>query len=262
MRRRRVWSFSTKSRTVTVSVLRNLAASELDYVRGLITAQYLARLTQLQPDLVSLARERGIARYHTLPIAFDHGKSWPKTTRLLDAKHVADFSHMGFFRRIREQVGPSAVISHDELNWRLVRPNQPTDIGPVHADKWFWDAGYGYGSMPVGFDRFKVWIAIYTEPGANGLLVKSHSHRREWKHHFEEKDGVRKPVFDENPDEIGMELLPIGAGGMVMFHDELLHGGVVNRGATCRVSVELTVLFDRADALSRAGAIKDELAVA
>ena len=53
----------------------------------------------------------------------------------------------------------------------------------------------------------------------------------EWRHHFEEKDGVRKPVFDEDPESLGMELLPIAAGGMVMFHDELLHGGVVNRGS-------------------------------
>jgi hypothetical protein len=239
--------------------LETLSAPELEFVRCRITAQYLDRLEQLQPNLVPLARERGIARYHTLPINFDHGKSWPKQTRLLDAKHVADFSRMGFFKRIQSQIGPSAVISHDELNWRLVRPNQPTDIGPLHADKWFWDAGYGYGSMPSGFDRFKIWIAIHTEPGANGLCVKPASHRQEWRHHFEEKDGVRKPVFDEDPDAIGTELLPLGAGQMVMFHDELLHGGVVNRGQTCRVSIELTVLFDRDDALTRAARLRDQL---
>jgi hypothetical protein len=242
--------------------LERLYPGELEYVRDLIAAQYLDRLVQLQPDLVPLARERGIAQYHTLPIAFDHAQSWPKATRLLDPKYVADFSRMGFFRRLRSQIGPSAVISHDELNWRLVRPNQPGDIGPLHADKWFWDAGYGYGSMPAGFDRFKIWIAVHTEPGANGLCVKSHSHRREWEHHFEEKDGVRKPVFDEDPASIGMELLPIAAGGMVMFHDEMLHGGVVNRGTTCRVSIELTVLFDRAEALARAGRMRRPLAVA
>jgi hypothetical protein len=242
--------------------LEGLRPDELDHIRMLITAQYLDRLGELQPDLVPLARGRGIANYHTLPIAFDHGKSWPKHTRLLDAKYVADFSRMSFFRRIRSQLGPGAVISHDELNWRLVRPNQPSDIGPLHADKWFWDAGYGYGSMPAGFDRFKIWIAVHTEPGANGLSVKSHSHRRDWKHHFEEKDGVRKPVFDEDPATVGMELLPIAAGGMVMFHDEMLHGGVVNRGKTCRVSIELTVLFDKADALARAARMRNNMIAA
>src|SRR5689334_11123921 len=119
--------------------LEQLAPAELEEIRGFITDQYLGRLDQLQPGLAPLARERGIAHYHTLPITFDHGKSWPKTSRLLDPKHVADFARMGFFRRIRRQLGPSAIISHDELNWRLVRPNQPADIGPIHADKWFWD---------------------------------------------------------------------------------------------------------------------------
>lgn len=238
--------------------LEQLTPGELGRIRELITAQYLDRLDRLQPGLASMARERGIAGYHTLPIAFDHATSWPKATRLLHPFHVMDFSNMGFFSRIRGQFGPSAIISHDELNWRIVRPNQPTDVGPVHADKWFWDAGYGYGSMKAGYDRFKIWMAVYTEPGANGLCVKPHSHRQQWNHHFEEKDGVRKPVFDEDPDAIGLDLLPLAPGSMVMFHDELLHGGVVNRGSSCRVSIELTVLFDRAEAERRAECLRRE----
>lgn len=231
-----------------------LTPAELEEVRWLITAQYLDRLRTLQPDLVPQAREAGIARYHTLPIRFEHASSWPKETRLLDPGHVADFSDMGFFRRIRQQFGPSAAISHDELNWRLVRPNQPGDIGPVHADKWFWDAGYGYGGMPPGYDRFKIWVAVHTEPGANGLCVKPESHRvGQWKHHFEVRDGIRKPVLDEDEASLNMQLLPLRAGQMVLFHDELLHGGVVNRGTTCRVSIELTVLFEKAEAARRMG---------
>lgn len=229
--------------------LDELTPEELEFVRGLITAQYLERLAALQPDLVPLARERGIAAYHTLPVTFDHARAWPKAARLLDRRYVADFTRMGFFCRIRQELGPSAVISHDELNWRLVRPGQPSDVGPLHADKWFWDGGYG--SMPPGYDRFKVWIAVHTEPGRNGLCLKPYSHRRQWQHHFVEVDGVRKPVFDEDPDAVGTELLPLAPGQMVMFHDELLHGGVVNRGVTCRVSIELTVLFDPAEAQSR-----------
>jgi hypothetical protein len=238
--------------------IEKLSPPELDRVRALIFAQYLERIAQLQPDLLPLAKERGVVGYHTLPITFDHGKSWPKSARLLDPKHVADFYAMGVFQRIREQISPTAVISNGELNWRLVRPNQPTDIGPVHADKWFWDAGYGEGLMPEGYDRFKIWIAVHTEAGANGLSVKPGSHKQDWKHHYEERDGTRKPVFDEDPATIGMELLPLGAGSLVMFNDRLLHGGVINRGTNCRVSIELTVLFDRADATRRAELLRRE----
>ncbi len=237
--------------------LEELLPSELEFIRSLITTQYLDRIATLQPALHAAAKARGIAHYHTLPISFDHATSWPKASRLLDPRHVADFAGMQFFQRIQFQFGPSAIISHDELNWRLVRPNQSGDIGPLHADKWFWDAGYGYGSMPAGFDRFKIWIAIHTEPGANGLCVKPLSHRMQWSHHFEEKDGVRKPVFDEDPDTIDSELLNLCPGTMVMFHDELLHGGVINRGTTCRVSIELTILFDRNETMLRASQIRE-----
>jgi hypothetical protein len=230
--------------------LDRLTAGELEFVRTRVTAQYLGRLAQLQPELVEPAAEAGIACYHTLPIRFDHTESWPKSSRLLHPKYLADFATMGFFRRIRRQLGPDAVISHDELNWRLVRPGRTDDVGPIHLDKWFWDAGYG--TMPAGHDRFKIWMAIYTEPGANGLSVMPGSHRRnDWRHHYEVRDGVRKPVLDEDPDSLDMELLPLKAGQMVMFHDELLHGGVVNRGATCRVSLELTVLFPRDEGFAR-----------
>lgn len=240
-----------------------LTPDELARVRRYITDQYLARLGKLQPDLVGPARDAGIAAYHTLPIRFDHGSSWPKETRLLDPRYVADFAGMGFFTRIREQIGPGAVISHDELNWRVVRPGHPGDVGPVHADKWFWDAGYGYGSMPAGYDRFKIWIGVFTEPGANGLMVKPGSHRvTTWKHHFEIKDGIKKPVLDEDEASLDMQLLPLKAGQMVLFHDELLHGGVVNRGSTCRVSIELTVLFDKAEGFRRLDRLRQKRAAA
>ena len=233
-------------------VLDTLSASELHHVRNLITEQYLLRIAEFQPDIVDRAREAGLPQYHFLPIQFDHAGKWTKELRLLNAQHISTFESMGFFQRIRRHLGPSAIISHDELNWRLVRPNRPEDVGPVHADKWFWDAGYGVGLMPEGFDRFKIWMAIHVEPGANGLCIKPGSHLiNTWKHHFEVRGGIRKPVLDEDERDLMMELLPLHPGQMVMFHDELLHGGVVNRGKTCRVSLELTVLYDKAEAEAR-----------
>jgi hypothetical protein len=218
-----------------------LTAEELASVRWMITQHYLDRLTVVAPELVETARETGIENYHTLPIQFDHAHSWPKETRLLPICHLDDFTRMDFYRQIEDEYGP-VRISHDELNWRLVRPSQPGDVGPVHLDKWFWDGGYG--TMPEGYDRFKIWVPIHSEPGANGLLVKPFSQKRhDWKHHFEMRDGIRKPVLDENEEDLDMQLLPLQPGEMVLFHDDLLHGGAVNRGRQCRISIELTILF-------------------
>src|SRR5262249_61766489 len=98
--------------------------------------------------------------------------------------------------------------------------------------------------------------------GPTGWRGSRAPHGGEGGHNLEEREGCRKPVFDEGPAAVGMELLPLTAGQMVMFHDELLHGGVVNRGTSCRVSIELTVLFDKADALRRAEGLRGELAAA
>jgi hypothetical protein len=218
-----------------------LSPSELAAVRRMISQHYLERIAVLAPGLVERAAAVGIENYHTLPIPFDHARSWPKETRLLPSSCLADFRRLTFHRHIEDEFGP-VRISHDELNWRLVRPHQPTDVGPIHLDKWFWDGGYGH--MPEGYDRFKVWIPIFSEPGANGLMVKPFSHTvQDWKHHFEMRDGITKPVLDENEADLNMLLLPLRPGELVLFHDDLLHGGVVNRGSQCRVSIELTVLF-------------------
>jgi hypothetical protein len=227
-----------------------LSADELETVRGWITGQYLDHLRSVDPKLVADAERLGIENYHRLAITFDHGNVWPKQTRILPTAHVPALCGMGFYRAIAEEFGDIA-ISDDELNWRLVRPHAEDDVGPVHADGWFWELGYG--NIPPGWDRFKIWIPIHTEPGANGLSVKPYSHlRRDWKRHVEVRHGMRKPVLDENVTDLNIQLLPLGAGEMVMFHDALLHGGVVNRGTRCRVSLELTIFYRKGfQALSR-----------
>jgi hypothetical protein len=218
-----------------------LTPAELAEVRGVITDQYLGHLRAVDPALAERAAAVGVENYHTLPLPFDHGSFWAKERRVPPASAVPVFERLGFFRRIKAEL-PSAAVYHDDLMWRVVRPNATTDIGPVHADKWFWDAGNG--SIPAGYDRLKVWVAVWTEPGKNGLTVKGHSHTSDrWKHHFEFKHGKMKPVLDESPEEIGMELLPLAPGELVLFHDALLHGGALNVGATCRVSIEVTITY-------------------
>lgn len=218
-----------------------LTQAELVAVRAMVHDQYLAGLRAVAPEFVGPAATTGIDRYHTLPIRFDHDLHWSKTRRTLSGSTVPAFESMGFFRRIRAML-PSAQVYPDDLMWRIVRPGQPGDVGPVHADKWFWDAGNG--SIPANRDRLKVWIALYTEPGLNGLCVKPHSQlTNHWKHHFEFKHGRSKPVLDEDESALNMQLLPLKSGEMVLFHDGLLHGGVVNRGQACRVSLELTATY-------------------
>jgi len=226
-----------------------LSGYELALVRTLIRNQYLTAICDEEPDSLDAAVEAGLERYHEREFAFDHGTFWEKSRRVLPALTVPSFESMGFFRRIRRTL-PSAQIYADDLMWRIVRPSQPSDVGPVHADKWFWDAGNGV--IDGDRERLKVWMALYTEPGLNGLSVKPYSQKSDrWKRHFEFKHGTMKPVLDENEADLDMQPLSLVSGELAIFHDGLLHGGVVNRASTCRVSLELTVTYLAAEGADR-----------
>ncbi len=219
----------------------SLTDPELEILRGMITAQYIEHFQEFAPQSAKEAARIGIENYHLLQHGFDHGTVWPKHARILPAERVGALKKMAFYQAIADDFG-DVSISDDELNWRLVRPHAADDVGPVHADRWFWDIGYG--RIPEGWDRFKIWIPVFAEPGLNGLSVKPFSHlRNDWKHHTEIRGGMAKPVFDEDAAQLNMQLLRLAPGEMVMFHDALLHGGVVNRGSRCRVSLELTIFF-------------------
>src|SRR5437762_2752265 len=80
-----------------------LTAEELASVRRMITDHYLERIAVLAPELVETAAAAGIENYHTLPIPFDHSRSWPKAARLLPTRHLEDFRRLRFFRRIEAE---------------------------------------------------------------------------------------------------------------------------------------------------------------
>ena len=81
------------------------------------------------------------------------------------------------------------------------------------------------------------------ELGANGLLVEPFSQKRSdivWK--GEERHGFLKPVLCMNSDEISPILVETIPGQAVIFNDQLLHGGALNKGKFTRVSLEFTLL--------------------
>jgi hypothetical protein len=225
-----------------------LTELELRTMHGMIAAHYLERLRATDPTLEKQAAVLGIENYHRLAHGLDHGAVWPKEARLLPAGCLPVVKKMAFYRAIADEFHDIDIFDA-ELNWRLVRPHALEDVGPVHADGWFWDLGYG--RIPEGYDRFKVWVPLVAEPGSNGLSILPNSHRRDWKHHTEVRHGIPKPAIDENVEELGMQLLFLSPGEMVMFHDRLLHAGVVNRGTRCRVSLELTIFFRKDFAVLR-----------
>jgi len=94
-----------------------------------------------------------------------------------------------------------------------------------------------------GLGRVKVWIAVETAPGLNGLLVQPGSHLREdleWEGTV--SGGITKPMLKTQLDPSSLTLLSPPPGYGVIFHDRLLHGGAVNTASRCRCSIEFTLL--------------------
>lgn len=233
-----------------------MSPADLAEIRQIIHTQWIYRLQLLVPDKVHLFYNAGIEKYHEHAHLIDHAKAWPKTSRVMSPEAVARIRKMDFFRSLEAEFGDLQIADEEKLGWenfywRLVRPGN-MDFGTLHADDWFVQLGYyGAENDDNTREKVKIWIALHTTPGKNGLVVVPHSHtKKDWKWHGEEKGGMKKPVIDEDLSKLDIQLLPTEPGRAVVFHYDLLHGGAENQADTTRVSMEFTFLV-RKDVLKR-----------
>jgi hypothetical protein len=165
-----------------------------------------------------------------------------KAFRMFDAESVENLKAHDFCKRLFVEDG-SLFISDEEnlgypnIYWRIVRAGSASDVGPVHADYWFWDLGHG--SIPPSYRRVKMWIPLRQDQDHVGLLIGPGTHRMDFRYDKVFKDGKYKPVFERGPVEHLLIPAPVRVGQAVVFHDRLLHGGEVSP-RKLRLSMELT----------------------
>lgn len=194
----------------------------------------------------------GIDQYHMFASNLDHSAIWPKSVRILPPATAAWFVKTEFYKQLAEEFDIISISDEDNMGWpnlywRLVRPNKPDDIGPLHRDSWFWKLNDNFPKPMAKHHRVKVWIPIVTEPGKNGLMVEEASHTRddiEWS--GEPRHGINKPVLLTELNLLHPILLELSEGNSIIFHDDLVHGGSLNRGKCTRVSLEFTLLVKEA----------------
>ena len=221
-----------------------LQEAELQQVLDCVREQWLEKIKEQAPAHWQQFSERGIERYHELAHLLNHGATWPKAARILPQKTAGMIRKTSLMRNLERVYGHFEIsdednVGREEIYWRLVRPNQSSDVGPLHADAWFWDLGHG--QTPANTKRVKVWIALCCEPGLNGLRIVPESHKKQWKYHGEYRDGFSKPQIDEKEEDLNVQLVHTVPGDAIVFHDRLLHGGAVNKGSNTRVSMEFTM---------------------
>lgn len=218
--------------------------NELEVVRAFIKTQWLENIKCYALEQAAKFSEIEMTQYHALSHLVDHSTLWPKKNRILPQNAIDYIRSTSLIKSLEDIYGDFEIsdeenIGREEIYWRLVRPNQFSDVGPLHADAWFWELDHG--ATPPNVTRVKVWIAIYCDHGLNGLRVVPHSQKRNWKYHGEYRDGFSKPQIDEDESTLPVVLVDTKPGDAIVFHDKLLHGGALNKSMNTRVSIEFTM---------------------
>lgn len=223
--------------------------NDLASIRQLVFDQYIHVLQRNIPQHAALFAQQNMADYHSLADQYvpNHGGIWGKTARILEKTQLPFLYNTEFWQFLRQLFGEFNVSDEEDLHreniyWRIVRPGNH-DVGPVHADKWFWDLGHG--KIPQKAYRLKCWLALFSEPHLNGLRVVPGSHLSDhWQYQSVFKDGIKKPVIMHPNEELNLVDLPLSPGEFVVFNDKLLHGGMPNKGHKTRVSIEFTMIIN------------------
>jgi len=169
-----------------------------------------------------------------------------KKYRLFEPSVVEKIKEFKFFQTLKN-IFPDITITNEEkfyneeVYWRLVRPNI-TDVGPVHADSWFWNLGVG--DTPNNKVRIKIWVLIQSSDTYSGLIYYPKSHLFSFNYLSKKVENKNKPIFSDSLDNYDHEHVNNKPGNVFIFNDRLLHGGIpCNNGI--RLSFEFTFLTSR-----------------
>ena len=132
-------------------------------------------------------------------------------------------------------------LGYPNFYWRFVRSGRSSDVGSVHADRWFWDIRNQ--QVPEGFERVKLWMPLKQNDDMPSLMIYPGSHLKNFDYEISRStDGRHRPVFSDRRIIESMVPAPVASGQAIVFNDRLLHGGRATD--LCRVSVELTMAVD------------------
>jgi len=223
------------------------SSSDLEVISNHVREQWLCRIRVIAPDKVKLFETIPMDRYHEIASLIDHRSAWPKIERCLEEAAVNQIRQLPTFMKLTEEFGDFTIgdeegLGRENIYWRLVRPDSYSDVGPLHADKWFWDLGHGI--TPDNMQRVKVWLAIHCESGISGFRLVPGSHRKEYPYRGELRDGIVKPIICLADHHLDIRMFDSKSGDAIVFNDRLLHGGAVG-GSRSRVSIEFTMFVDR-----------------
>lgn len=224
-------------------VTSTLDQNDFAVLMQLVESQFKENLKKYYPNIFNDGHV-SMRDYHILEIN-NHKQIWSKERRTIDEDKLNCIRELNLIKFLRKEFSEFEITNEDgtrseEVYWRLVRPNESNDVGPLHADSWFWDLHNG--PVKDGFRRIKVWISLYNECGVNGFRLIEGSQKSKYPYKGELRDGKTKPVHDNRLElDPSLRIIPTSPGDWILFHDDLIHGGAMGGNKT-RISIEFTFL--------------------
>jgi hypothetical protein len=225
------------------AILRDfLEIKELNAIRGYLLANI--NIIYQKHNMLNIGTWSDLVRRYSDLSDSEHSLLTSKHCRVLTETQVDRLSRFSFMSKLRSELGDYTVTDEEkygypEMYWRIVRPKKHSDIGPLHADGWFWDINSDWKSSSSE-ERVKVWLPLEIDKGNNGLNIISGSHTCKVEYVVRESDGKLKPQIKHSVKDSNVSLLDTELLDLVYFHDRLIHGGAYNESSRPRVSLEFT----------------------
>lgn len=128
-------------------------------------------------------------------------------------------------------------LLYPNVYWRYVKQGDLSGVGPIHADKWFWDLNEYY--LKDKFIRIKIWIPIL-ENSYKSFVIFPGSHKKEYDYGFKvEESGKKKPIIKDEKISKKMINIKMEKNEFIIFNDKILHAGRALQNN--RMSVEFTL---------------------
>ena len=113
---------------------------EFNNIKNLIVEIYQKEIQQYTKNQKII---NYIENYHLIKLdEKTHKKIWTREKRRAPKKLLKILMKTDFYSRIKKEFGKlkfSDMVEKGkpDVFWRLVRPREKNDVGPIHADSWF-----------------------------------------------------------------------------------------------------------------------------
>ena len=226
-----------------------LSNQDLKKIRKIVEKSWITTISKKYPNLKKTFLKGKIYNYHKNASRIDHSNIWTKKERTLSKSDVKKIKNLNFYKKIKKNfkslvISDEEKIGHGIINYRIVRPNIKKDVGPLHSDRWFWeidkkDKRRNY-KIPTKSKKFRIWLSLYCHKNYGFKLVPF-SQNKKFKFKKAFKHGRYKPIFKAKDYNLKPKAINSDSGNFIIFNDNLIHGGKINKSKKTRVSMEFTL---------------------